>query len=194
MNYSILKKANINIDSLYADLKMECMLYDFQINISKNELEDQLSKCFREDEEEIDVYYEQKGMKTVYPREKVSRKLSNITLKPFEIIKIMCEIITLSSTDSFVSCVIVLVPILYDLFNTMSIPLSRDEINVYIALCNGKTLGKDIGDDNIVEYIHYSVDPNITESNIFDIIQTLADKKIIDITYGKYSILEDYKL
>ncbi|WP_296879782.1 hypothetical protein [Thomasclavelia sp.] len=181
------------IERIYNKLKIQSMFGNIDFKISREQIESIFEdNTFYVLDDENNNF--EAGMKTVNLQSRQSKKASNVFYKFDNIIIAFLGLLTIDQTSRLKDCIILIIPIVYEIYKSLSIELSDDEIRIYMAICYANDKGKRVTKDNIGDVIYNEVGIKMSQFDILHSIRSLEDKQIIEYDSGFYNIIEDYKM
>lgn len=180
------------IENIYNKLKIQSMFADTDFKIDRKQIESIFEdNTYYVVDEENSIF--EPGIKKVNLQTRVSKKALNIFYKPADILIAFIGVLGLSKTSTLKDYIIFLTPVIYEIYKSLSIELSDNEIKIYISICRANEKGIRVTKDNIDTVICNEIGVNMVKDDILVSINNLKHKKIIDDIYGYYKVIEEYK-
>lgn len=182
-----------DIETIYQDLKMNCLYYEIPFQIDKDDLikllENNISVDYIENIQECIP----DGYKYVSYMNKTSFKIKNVKLHIADIAASFLSILALDANSEPCAVLCVVGSFLITIFQKMKINLSEIEINIYLVSWLLNNESKEITVENIKKKLKKDLNVDICDRYIKSTLRSLCNYEILKKENGKIIILEELK-
>ena len=182
-----------DIETIYQELKMNCLYYGIPFKLDKDDLIKLLENNINVEYVENIQEYIPDGYKYVSYMNKTSFKIKNVKLHITDIAISFLDVLALGANSEPRVVLCVVGSFLIIIFQKMKINLSEIEIDIYLVSWLLNNESKEITVENIKKKLKKDLNVDICDRYIKSTLRSLCDYEILKKENGKIIILEELK-